>query len=81
MPIPVFKVRRIPQHAGPDRDGDLFSVMAVGHSELVRTRESPSHAYLNGNSSREECQRLCDALTATWDSFWNGTAESKGGAA
>lgn len=74
-PFAVVRVRQGGHNLGPDKIGDLFCVSAKGNQELVRTGETPTHALLNGNTSRETTQKLCDALNVAFTKFWHGIEE------
>lgn len=77
MPNKPFIVHRVGPR-GPDTYRHLFCAMAVGNHELVRTKESPEYALINGASgsipadSRKAVQRLVDELNAVWDRYLAG---------
>jgi hypothetical protein len=75
-PFSVVRLRKGRAGAkGPDKPDDLFCACAAGNPNLIDSKESPKFALLNGMmgaGSRQEAQRLCDALNAAWLKFYNG---------
>lgn len=75
-----FRLKRIGP-LGPDSTKHLFCVEAVGNHELVRTKESPPSALINGSlgaHARVPVQRLVDALNAVWAQYLLGTYHDDG---
>lgn len=72
-----FEVRRFGPK-GPDVAGHQFSVVAIGHPEMIRTKQSGITAAISGASStnpkdaRAAAQKLCDALNEQWTKYMNG---------
>ena len=78
VPQAWFSVRRLDQHAGPDRPGDYFGVCGLAPEErqgAVRVKSVILRIFSGSLGARGEAERLCGLLNQAVRNFHQGKAE------
>jgi len=73
-----FSVRRLDQHAGPDRPGDSFGVCALAPEARqgdVHVKSVVLRVFSGSLGARGEAERLCRLLNQAVRNFHQGRAE------